>query len=265
VPLLDVCRVARITTMAWRGVTAASMSWSWDAEGSAVSDDSPTLAQPVVPVYMGRGFLPYSIELGQDYPGFADEMATLLGQGAMDLLAASTATGTGTAQPTGLFVKLEATAASKVKVATAGAVVASDVFKVWNATPERFRAHPSAAWAMNVSTESTIRSFSSPTSSSAYFTIDLNAEGLSFLNGKRVVRSDYFPGVIGVTSTQSYAVVGAFENYLVAIRAGMNIEPVPVLFDATTGRPTGQRGFFAWLRSGHDCINPAGFRVLDQT
>lgn len=265
-PILDVCRTARITTNQWKGVTSAGVTWSWDAEGSAVSDDSPTLAQPAVPVYMGRGFLPYSIELGQDYPGFADEMATLLTQGSLDLLAASTATGSGTNQPTGIVTKLEATTTSRVRVTTAGAVAAQDVFNVWNSLPERFRSAPSAGWGMSVSMESQIRSFSSANQSSAYFTVNLADEGITYLNGKKVTRPDYFPTfVTGSTSTRAFCVVGAWENYLVAMRAGMSIEPIQTLFDVSTARPTGQRGFFAWMRSGHDCVNPAGFRVLDQT
>jgi len=65
-PFLDIARIADITTNIWKGVTSAGVSWSFDTEGSAVSDDSPTLAQPTVTVHMPRGFLPYSIELGMD-------------------------------------------------------------------------------------------------------------------------------------------------------------------------------------------------------
>ncbi len=211
-PILDVCRTERITTSQWKGVSAASVSWSWDAEGSAVSDDSPTLAQPAVPVYMGRGFLPYSIELGEDYPGFAEQMAAMLSQGALDLLATSTVTGSGSSQPTGVVTKLEATAASKVKVATAGAVVAADIFKVWNAVAERFRSQPSSGWGMSVSMESTIRSFSSANQSSAYFTVNLADEGITYLNGKKVTRSDYFPAITGATATQAFCVVGDWSS-----------------------------------------------------
>lgn len=241
------------------------MTWSWDAEGSAVSDDSPTLAQPVVPVFMTRGFLPYSIELGQDYPGFADEMATLLSQGYLDIVANATAVGTGSSQPTGVITKLQATSSSQVKVSTAGAVAAQDVFKVWNSVPERFRQQRSSGWGMSVSVESTIRSFSSPTSSSAYFTVDLAESGITMLNGRPVTRSDYFPTITGSTSTQAFCVVGDWSSYLVAMRAGMSVEPIQTLFDTSTGRPTGQRGFFGWARLGADCVNPAGMRILDQT
>jgi hypothetical protein len=36
---------------------------------------------------MTRGFLPYSIELGQDYPSFAAEMQALLAAGYQDIMA----------------------------------------------------------------------------------------------------------------------------------------------------------------------------------
>ena len=95
-----------ITTDAWKGVSSAGVSWSYDAEASAVSDDSPTLSQPTIPVYAARGFIPYSIEVGQDYPGFADEMAMLLSQGFVDLVAKQSAQGSGSSSPTGIFTAM---------------------------------------------------------------------------------------------------------------------------------------------------------------
>jgi HK97 family phage major capsid protein len=139
------------------------------------------------------------------------------------------------------------------------------VFKAWNALKERFRSQPSTGWGMSVSVESQIRSFSSANQSSAYFTVNLNDEGLTYLNGKKVTRSDYFPTLASSTATAQYCVAGDFRSYLVALRIGMQIERIDNLLDTTTGRPTGQRGFFGWLRSGHDLINPPGMVVLDQT
>ena len=69
------------------------MSWSYDTEAGEVSDDAATLAQPTVSIHMARGYIPYSIEVGMDYPGFATEMGRLLDQGYSDLLAAKTMTG----------------------------------------------------------------------------------------------------------------------------------------------------------------------------
>jgi HK97 family phage major capsid protein len=124
-PLLQLATVKTITTDAWKGVSSAGVSWSYDAEASAVSDDSPTLAQPSIPVYSARGFIPYSIEVGQDYPGFADEMAMLLNQGFIDLLASQTMVGSGSSQPRGLFTAMSATTSnpSHVVVTTTGVFV----------------------------------------------------------------------------------------------------------------------------------------------
>jgi HK97 family phage major capsid protein len=38
-------------------ITSAGVTASWDAEAAEVSDDSPTLAQPSVPVYKAAAFI----------------------------------------------------------------------------------------------------------------------------------------------------------------------------------------------------------------
>src|ERR1044072_9177450 len=79
-PFLSICRQATVNTNAWKGINSAGVSWSFDAEGAAVSDDAVgDMAQPTVTVFMSRGFIPYSIEVGQDYPDFAGGMAGVLG------------------------------------------------------------------------------------------------------------------------------------------------------------------------------------------
>lgn len=263
-PLLRVARIEQITNQVWKGVSSAGMTWSFDAEAAAVSDDSPTLAQPLVTAHMARGFIPYSIEVGMDYPGFASEMSALLSQGYLDLLAAKTQTGTGSGEPWGIFTAIDQTSASEVTPTTDGSFGAVDVFKVWNALPERFRSR--ATWDMSVSVESAIRQFATNANSSAYFTVDLTADGVSRINGRPVVISDYAPtfsgSVPGTTGAQNILVVGDFRHYLVAQRAGMSVEQIPMLFDVTNNLPTGQRGWFAWARVGADSVADNAFRLL---
>lgn len=263
-PLLRVARIEQITNQVWKGVSSAGMTWSFDSEAVEVSDDSPTLAQPVVTAHMARGFIPYSIEVGMDYPGFAQEMAALLSQGYLDLLAAKTQTGTGTGEPWGIFTAIDQTSASEVTPTTDGSFGAEDVFKVWNALPERFRSR--ATWDMSVHVESAIRAFGSSGSASAYFTVDLTADGVSRINGRPVVVSDYAPtmasGVPGTTGAQNILVVGDFRHYLVAQRAGMSVEQIPMLFSTTTNLPDGRRGWFAWARVGADSVADNAFRLL---
>ena len=265
-PILRVCRVEPVTNNIWKGVSSAGMSWSYDAEGAEVSDDMGTLAQPSVTVYMPRGFIPYSIEIQQDYPGFASEMGRLLDQGYTDLLASQTVSGFGgTTSPRGIFTALDANTNVEVVTTTDGAFGGVDVFKVWNALPERYRSR--ATWVMSVHVESAIRQFAAAAgSSSAYFTVDLTADGVSRINGRPVIVTDYAPtfasGVPGTTGAANICVVGDFSNYLIAQRAGMSVEQVPLMVGGSGRRPTGQRGIFAWARHGADSINDLGFRLL---
>jgi HK97 family phage major capsid protein len=259
VPLLRVARVETITNDEWKGVSSAAAAWSWDGETGEVSDDMTTLAQPTVTAHKAQAFIPFSIEVGMDYPNFAGEMGKLLEQGYMDLLAAATATGTGSSQPFGIFTAIDATVASEVVVTTDGSFGAVDIDKVWAALPERFRRN--AKWFMNVDVENEIRAFGSGTATSR-FTVDQTKEGISLLNGKEVLLSDSAPTFTGTTGASNILVVGDFSNYLVAQRAGMNVELIPHLFATANNRPSGSRGLYAYVRVGADSIVDNSFRLL---
>jgi HK97 family phage major capsid protein len=255
-PVLDLARIVTITTDEWKGVSSAGVSWSYDSEGAETSDDSPTLAQPTVPVYTARGFIPYSIEIGEDYPSFAAEMRRLLDAGYIDLVAQQTMTG---ATPTGIFTALDANTNVEVIVTTDGQFGAVDLLKVWKSLPERYRGN--ATWIMSTDVENEIRTFSA-NDTGAYYTVNLTQGGIGNLFGRPVRTTDYAPEFTGTTGAANILVVGDFSNFLVAQRAGMSIEFIPHLFGTTTGRPTGQRGWFAYARHGFDSINDLGFRIL---
>ena len=257
-PVLDLARVVTITTDEWKGVSSAGVTWSYDSEGGEVSDDAPTLAQPTVPVYTARGFIPYSVEVGDDYPAFAAEMRRLLDAGYIDLVAQQTITGSGSSQPTGVFTALDANTNVEVVVTTDGAFGAVDLLKVWKSLPERYRSN--ATWIMNTDVENEIRTFAAG-ADSAYYTVDLSAGGIGTLFGRPIRTTDYAPEFTGTTGAANILVVGDFSNFLVAQRAGMSLELVPHLFGANQ-RPTGQRGWFASARHGFDSVNDLGFRLL---
>lgn len=262
-PILSISRMVTITTDAWKGVSSAGVSWSYDAEASAVSDDSPTLAQPSIPVYAARGFIPYSIELGQDYPGFADEMSHLLNQGYLDLVASQTAVGSGSSSPKGIFTAMAGTTnPAHVTVTTAGVIGATDIRSAWSSLPERYR--PRATWVMSPTVDGKVRALGNNLNL-ADFTVNLTADGTPVLTGRPVVVTDYAPAFTGTTGAANYAVVGDFSNFLIVQRAGMTVELVNHLFDTSTGRPTGQRGWFAYARHGFDAVNTNAFRLLSNS
>lgn len=263
-PFLQIARQVDVNTNAWKGISSAGVSWSFDAENVEVSDDSPTLAQPVVTVYMARGFIPYSIEVGQDYPSFASEMSQLLAEGYDELLVDKFTRGTGTAEPQGVLTILSATAGNRVGVQTSGVNFGpDDPYRVWKALGQRFRRK--ASWLMSVDVNNKIRQIATANVFHA-FTENLPAEWADQLFGKQTYESPYMPDTTTSTSANSgLAVVGDFKNYVIARRGGMSVELIPHLFSTTTNLPSGTRGWFAYARIGGGVANTSGFRLLVNT
>ncbi len=261
-PLVAVSRVEVITNDEWRGVSAAGTAWSFDAEAAEVSDDASSFTQPTVKAHMARGYIPHSIEFGMDYPNVAAELQRLLEVGYDDLLANKLVTGGGTNEPWGIFAALDANTNAEVTVTTNAQFGAVDIDKIWAALPEKWRGR--ASWLMSVGYENAVRGFGSGTATSR-FTVDQTAQGISLLNGRPVLLSDYAPAVATTTTARNLLVVGDFSNYLIAQRAGMSVELVPHVFGTTNNRPTGERGLFAYTRVGADSVLDTAFRVLTNT
>lgn len=262
-PFLQIARQVIVNTNAWKGVSSAGVSWSFDAEGSAVSDDSPTLAQPAVTVYMARGFIPFSIEVGQDYPAFAEEMALLLAAGYDELLVDKFTQGSGSGEPQGILTVLSANTNVRVTLTTSGAIGAPDPYKVWKALPQKHRRNSS--WLMNVGVNNAIRQLGTANVYHAT-TITLPEGWADVLFNSGVYESPYMPDTTTSTSaTTGLAVVGDFSNFVIARRGGMSVELLPLVVDVTANRPTGQRGWFAYARVGSGSVNDLGFRLLVNT
>lgn len=251
-PLLGVARIENITTEAWKGVSSAGVTFTSTAEHTAATATQATLAQPTVTPEKTMAYIPYSFEIGGDYPNFAGEMATLIEQAYVDFLAVETATGS--AGVVGIFTAIDATSTSEVNPTTDGALGPEDALVVWNALPERYR--PRSAWFMNVTVESQLR-----TGADGYGTRDLSSEGIGPLLGKRVLLSDYAPSFTGTTGAANLALLGAWDRYVVAQRVGMNIEFIPNVVDGD-GIPTGARAWLAWARVGADSVDDNAFVLL---
>jgi HK97 family phage major capsid protein len=257
-PFMELARQVPVTSNIWKGVNSAGVSWSFDSEGVEVSDDSPTLGQPSATVFMARGFIPYSIEVGQDYPGFAEEMTRILAAGYVDLEISKLTNGNGTTEPKGIVTQLSANAAVRVKLTTSGTLGVVDVYKAWEATPIRFRA--GASWLSSVSVQDVIRQFGATYGSN--FVVDLSEPVLSRLLGASYRVTDYMAAsTTNTTANVPVAIVGDWSHFVVARRQGMTVEPVPTVF-GTNGRPSGQRGFFGWARFGSTTDTDTAFRML---
>jgi HK97 family phage major capsid protein len=264
-PFLAIAKQVTVNTNQWKGVSSAGVTWAFQTEAATTTDNSPTLAQPTVLVQMARGFIPFSIEVGEDYPAFASEMATLLAQGYDELLVSKFTSGSGTSEPKGILTAISAVGGDRVKVTTGGSIGAPDPYLVWQALPQKFRRN--ASWLMSISVNNAIRQIGAANVFHGY-TVNLPAGWADQLFNRPVYESPYMPATTTWTTTaEGQALVGDFSNFLIARNGGMSVELIPQLFQQYTantgvGMPTGQRGWFAYARVGSDCINTSAFRLL---
>ena len=108
-PMREISRVETIAVDEWRGVSSAGVTAAFAAEATAATDNAPTLAQPTISTEKAQAFIPFSIEVGMDWPGLRDQMAALLSDAKEVLEATKFVLGTGTNEPQGVLVGLSTT------------------------------------------------------------------------------------------------------------------------------------------------------------
>ncbi|VBA60291.1 phage major capsid protein [Mycobacterium attenuatum] len=254
-PLRSMARIAQTVGDAWRGVSSDGVVAHWYSEAEEVSDDSPSLAQPEVPTYRGSAWVPFSIELEGDGAGFVAEIGRLMLDAIEQLTAAAYVGGTGTGEPTGFIPALTGTSTYTVNGAGSETVASADPYALQSALPPRFQAN--SAFAANLTTINVLRQ--AETAAGALKFPELAADRLC---GRRMWEVSNMDTVnAAVTATSYPLVLGDWSQFLITDRVGSTVELVPHVFGAGR-RPTGQRGFFAWFRTGSDVLVDNAFRVL---
>jgi HK97 family phage major capsid protein len=256
----QVARQVVATGDIWNGVSSGAVSWSWDAEGAEVSDDTTTFAQPAITIYKAAGFVPISIEALADEANVTAEVARLLAFGKDTHEAAAFATGTGSAQPFGIVTALDGSA-SEITSATADTFAAADVYACDNNLPARYRGM--ASWLGNRAIYNRVRQFDS--NGGAQMWERIGAGMPPELLGRPALESEDMDGSITALADNNVLVFGDFSNYVIADRIGMTVEFIPHLFHTTTNRPSGQRGWYAYFRVGADSVNDGAFVLLNVT
>lgn len=266
-PFLQIARQVDVNTSVWKGVSSAGVTWAFQTEAATAADNSPTLAQPSVTVHMARGTIPYSIEVGQDYPQFASEMGRLLAEGYDELLVQKFTVGSGTGEPRGILTALSANTNVRVTVQTAGTNFSpGDPYKVWKALPKKYR-NARGAWLMSVGVNNAIRQLGTANVYHAT-TVGLPEEWMDTLFNRGVHESPYMPdATTSTTAPDGLAIVGDWQNFVIARNGGMTTEFIPTLVQQVTAGsgpalPTGQRAWFAYARIGSNSVNDLAFRLL---
>lgn len=264
-PLRQLARVVQVVGKKWEGVTSAGVSVTRGAEGDEAPDSTPTLAQPSVDTQRVQGFIPFSVELESSWNAMRGEMTMLLQDAKDTEEATSFVTGDGTGDNPGGIIGTMASGSKVGQTGAAGALtIPDDVFALEQALPPRFRSN--ASWLANKAIYNKIRSSAQSKGGLAGdLWVRLAAGMPPELIGYPAYESSAMDGTIEATGAAAnlVAVLGDFKRgFLIVDRIGMSIELVPHLFGAN-GRPTGQRGIYAYWSNNCKILVPNAFRVLN--
>ncbi|KAF0958466.1 phage major capsid protein [Rhodococcus sp. T7] len=264
-PIRQIARVVQVTSNAWHGVTSAGVSTAWIPEANVVSENSPTLAQPEIPVHKGAAFTAFSIEQFEDSANLLAELGKLLADAKDQLEAIAFITGDGTNKPKGIVTALAAASPSVIVNGTGTeALAAADAYAVQNALPPRFS--PNAQWAMALPTINQFAQFETANGSLKFPGMQSNPRTLL---GRGVNEFSTMDSAVNATATETnyLAIYGDFKaGFVVADRIGASVELVPHVFSNPSGTavsPTGERGVFFHWRTGADAVIPNAFRMLN--
>lgn len=254
-------RVETTTVDVWRGLTSTQLSASWDGEAAEVSDDTTTFAQPSISVHKAQAFVPASIEIAQDYPALASDLAALFADGKNRLESAAFATGDGSSKPYGIVTALTA---GTLTSATTDTFALADVFTLHETLGPRYRAPGRGAWASNIAILNDVRAFGANDQTYG-FTVDLTeGEGFQILGRPWFEMSD-MDGSVTATQDNYVLIFGDWSNYVIVDRVGMAVEYIPHLFATANNLPSGQRGWYAYWRVGADSVNDGAFEMMNVT
>lgn len=259
-PFRQLGRSVVATGDVWTGLSAPHAAWSNDAEAAQVSDDAVTFAQPTVTVHKAQVFIPFSLEIDMDYPGFQEDLRMVIAGGKDDLDATNMATGTGTGQPFGIVTAIDGTG-NDIDTTTTDALLSADLYLVEETLGERYL--PRAQFVANRAIYNVVRQID--TSGGTDLWVRLAAGTPPELIGYPAHKASAMDGTITALAENNIIVFGDWQNYVIADRIGMTLELIPHLFATADNRPSGQRGLYGYARTGADSVNDAAFVLLNAT
>jgi HK97 family phage major capsid protein len=250
-----ISRVVQTVGPAWTGVTSAGVSAEWLAtEATQVAEATPTLAPLSIPVILGDAYLHASFQAVMDVEDFQGEMTRVLLDAADRLQATAFTVGVGTTEPMGLVTAL---VGKHIHGKGSEAIAGTDPFDLQAALVARFS--PGAVFMASLPIIS------------AYSIMETTNGGRLFpeigsgrlLNRPLVENSD-MDSVINPAATEVNHVLAYFDpgQFIIADRIGSTLEVVSNVMGANN-RPTAERGFLLWFRTGSDLATTAAGELLN--
>lgn len=255
--------LARVVTLTdgsnqWNGVSSAGVTASWDTELAEVSDDSPAVAQPAVPVYKAQAFVQASFEALQDISGLGTDVMMMFADARDRLEGAAHQTGTGSDQPTGIFTAVDA-AGNETVTTTAATIGLVDLQATRRAVGQRWRNR--STWLTNPEWGDEIKRLGAALSAS--YSTDITESNTERLLGRPIVETDDAPNDATTTALDQRVIFGDLSNYVIVDKPGsLSVSFIPHLFNTSNNLPDGRAGWHAYWRTGADSVNDAAFQLL---
>jgi HK97 family phage major capsid protein len=251
----------------WNGVSSGAITATRVAEATAATDNTPTMAAPTATVTKAHAFVPFSIEVDQDWSALEAEMGKLFQDAKDDDEGTQFVTGAGTTVfPQGFVTGTTAT----VGAATGLTVTAANVYALEAALPARFRGNES--FVANRGIYNVVRGIDTAGGAALwlYMSQGLATQsptpgntGATLLGRGAWEASQMQATVVNATKIM---IVGNFDYFLIVDRIGMTVELIPFLFGAGQGNlPTGQRGLYAYWRNTSKVLSASAFVALTGT
>lgn len=255
-PLRAISRIVQITGDEWRGVSSGAVTVAYAAEATETTDNAPTIAQPTISTEKAQAFIPFSIEIGEDWGNIQSDLGRLLQEGKDDLEADKFFTGSGTNEPFGVLTG----ATNTVNATTGQTFDAEDLYRLEAALPPRYRAR--ASFVANRAIFNLVRQFVLTGQSNPWKDLDQATTTDGRVGNLLGYPAFEASGMTGTTATGvKFLLLGDFSRFVIVDRVGLNVEVIQHLV-GTNHRPTGQRGLYAYFRNGSKVVDANGFRLM---
>jgi HK97 family phage major capsid protein/HK97 family phage prohead protease len=261
--LRQIARVEQIVGKEWLGVTSSGITVTRANEVTAATDATASpfaMNQPGVAPTRVQAFVPFSVEVEQDWNGLMAEIAMMLADAKDVEEAATFLTGAGTGNiPQGVLTGVTAGGtAQQITTAGTAAVSPGDVYALESAMAPRFRAQASllASKGGYNAIRATFQAFAS---AAGDVWVRPSAGTAPELLGYPAYENS---NMASTTATGNQVLLmGDFKQFIVVDRIGMSVELIPHVF-ASGGLPQGQRGIYALWRNSSQVLVPNAFRFL---
>lgn len=245
-PFRRLARTVISTTNVAEFITSAGSTANWVAEGTGVTDTTPTLGQLAITHYRESVWIYGSFEVLQD-SALGTQVPALIADAKDRLEVVAFTTGTGSAQPFGVITH-------GTSDATVGVLTAAMVYALLAALPPRFRVGDNAkpVWLANIAIINALRQIPAFTGAVTSLVNDNPTDqGPPEMLNTDLVECSAMDALNVVSGHKNLAILD-MNSFIITNRQPELLIYEPLVKATATGFPTGQAGWFSWNRAGAD-------------